>query len=461
MTHKIGPEDGTVPQVLEEAASPLHARLQALWDGGAVSRWLGPGSTIILGRSEQCDIRIDHSSVSRQHAQLTGGATITIEDLGSSNGVRVGGTRIEPGKPVAVGPGDVVEVGSAVVVIQPPKGTLRSEPPGKQQPSAVQPSAEDSSPMDSVLRLVELVAQSDLSVVILGETGVGKSVTAKSIHAQSPRAAKPFVSLNCTAFPEALLESELFGYERGAFTGATQSKPGLIETAQGGTVLLDEIGDMPLATQAKLLSVIENHEVIRLGSVKPHKVDVRFLAATNRDLEAALKAGQFRSDLYYRLNGITVTIPPLRERGPEVVPLAQLFVEQLCQRTGREPIELGPAACQSLQQHDWPGNIRELRNTMERATALCQGSTILPEHLHLEPPAGTTELGSSAIPSDAEKPLWNEVERLERQRIIAALDAHKGNQTQAAKALGISRRTLISRIDRYQLPRPRKDKRSR
>ncbi|HEX8952592.1 MAG TPA: sigma 54-interacting transcriptional regulator, partial [Polyangia bacterium] len=236
--------------------------------------------------------------------------------------------------------------------------------------------------MRSVRRLASQVAASDLCVLILGETGVGKEVMAETLHRMSPRASRKFLRLHCAAFTETLLESELFGHERGAFTGAQTSKPGLFETANGGTVLLDEIGELPMATQVKLLRVIEEKKVLRVGGVEPRPIDVRFVAATNRDLEAEMAAGRFRSDLYFRLNGVTLWIPPLRERREEIESLTRQFVTDACRRLNRadEP-ELTVDAVQRLRAYAWPGNARELRNTIERAVLLCGRGPIRSEHL--------------------------------------------------------------------------------
>jgi transcriptional regulator with PAS, ATPase and Fis domain len=302
--------------------------------------------------------------------------------------------------------------------------------------------------MQRLHKVVELVARGRISVILLGETGVGKEVMAETIHRRSPRAQGPFVRINCAALPENLLEAELFGYERGAFTGANQMKPGLIESADGGTFFLDEVGALPLATQVKLLRVLESREVQRLGALRPRAIDVRFLAATNRDLEAQCANGQFRSDLFYRLNGMSITIPPLRERQDEVPALARTFVTEACAQLDAPEVPITPRAQQALLAHRWPGNVRELRNTMERAALLAHGGPIDVEHL----------FQSQSIAPSSSASLPSEVENLERRRILDALERTGGNQRQAAELLGISRRTLISRLDAYELPRPKKGK---
>ncbi len=334
------------------------------------------------------------------------------------------------------------------------------------------------SPMDSVREMVRQVAEVDLSVLITGETGVGKELCAEMIHRLSPRAARPFIKFNCSTLVESLIESELFGHERGAFTGATSANPGLLETGNGGTVFLDEIGELPLAVQAKLLRVIEERVVRRVGATTGKKIDVRFVFATNRDLLDEVDAGRFRRDLYYRINGMTLAIPPLRERRREIVPLAHAFASRA---RGGTSVVLGADVIAALEQHSWPGNVRELRNTIERAALLSSGGPIRPAHLVLSPPRETVRdsvrdsqmtmpLARVAIdtydeppsrPSDSsirrsETSLAGEVAELERKRIVEALEHFAGNQTQVARALGVSRGTLIARMEQYGLRRPRK-----
>ncbi|HUS31899.1 MAG TPA: sigma 54-interacting transcriptional regulator [Kofleriaceae bacterium] len=328
----------------------------------------------------------------------------------------------------------------------------------------------DPTPMDTVRALVGSVAGGELSVLINGETGVGKELCAEMIHRLSPRAKKPFVKLNCSALVESLIESELFGHERGAFTGATSAHPGLLDTGNGGTVFLDEIGELPVGVQAKLLRVLEERVVRPVGATTGKKVDVRFIFATNRDLVEEVNAGRFRRDLYYRMNGVTILIPPLRERRGEIAALARAFADRA--RPG-VPLMLGKEVVAALEHHSWPGNIRELRNTIERAVLLSSGGAIRPAHLVLErdsPPAvrdSQPTMPVERLSSDSltlERPairqssqsLASEVADLERQRILQALEECGGNQSRAAKLLGMSRNTLLSRLDEYGLPRPRK-----
>ncbi len=238
--------------------------------------------------------------------------------------------------------------------------------------------------MQRIHQLAERAAAGTINVIVTGETGVGKELLSETVHRMSPRRDGPYVCLNCAALSETLLESELFGHERGAFTGAHQAKTGLIEAAAGGSLFLDEVGELSLTTQAKLLRVLETREVTRLGSVKPRRIDVRFIAATNRDLEAEVERGTFRRDLYFRLNGITLTIPPLRERRTEIPYLAGIFIRRICRELGRPEPQLPQPILHILEQYAWPGNIRELKNMIERAVLLCDGPAIGLDHLPSE-----------------------------------------------------------------------------
>lgn len=301
--------------------------------------------------------------------------------------------------------------------------------------------------MKQLFALVDRVAAGAICVLVTGETGTGKEVVAHAIHQRSPRAKKAFLTLNCGAFTESLLESELFGHEKGAFTGATEAKEGLFESAQGGTVFLDELGELSPSTQVKLLRVLEERAVRRVGSVKVRPIDVRFVAATNRNLEEDVRAGRFREDLYFRIAGVTLSVPPLRERKEEIEPLARSFLTRFATQLARRVPELSPAALRQLEKYRWPGNIRELRNMMERAVLLCAGDQVTPEHLPPEKLSALWVDATPASPGDG---------AADRQQIIEALALHAGNQTQAAKQLGISRRTLLHRLDAYRLPRPQK-----
>jgi two-component system response regulator AtoC len=425
--------------------APVHSalpRLIVVWPDGHKAQELAPFGSIVIGRAKEADVFVDHTSVSRKHVRLHAGATFAVEDLGSSNGTWLAGHRL-PANVITPWPsGALLQAGSASFFLQ------LTEPVSDSKAPAV-------SKMQAVEQLIELVAPARISVVLEGETGVGKQVVAERIHARSPRAAAPFVSINCAALPDALLESELFGFEKGTFTGAAQAKPGLLESADGGTVLLDEIGEMPLTTQAKLLRVLESGQVQRLGAVRPRPLDVRFVAATNRNLPAEVASGRFRADLYYRLNGVTITTPPLRERTEEIPYLVQLFLEHTCTELGRSVPAVSPGTMAALRKHAWPGNVRELKNATERAVLLARGGALEPEHFGLVPGAAPLE-EPAAEPVVPAASLRAAVGEIEHARILAALKETGGNQTRAAKLLGISRRALLGRLDAYGVPRPQK-----
>jgi two-component system, NtrC family, response regulator AtoC len=311
--------------------------------------------------------------------------------------------------------------------------------------------------MAALHELVTRVAAADISVLLHGETGVGKEVIAELLHRKSSRSDKPFLKLNCAAFTEQLLESELFGHERGAFTGAVQSKPGLLEVADGGVVFLDEIGELLPSVQAKLLRVLDERKVMRVGGLTPRPIDVRVISATNRNLETEVESGGFRSDLLYRLNAMSIVIPPLRERPLEIVPLARRFLHDISERLGRRTPRVSEAAVAMLQRYTWPGNVRELRNVIERALVVATGDVIDVCDLPEEKMRGSVFSGGDRtarpIVFGARKP---EVVAEERRQILEALEACGGNQTNAAKLLGIGRRTLINRLEKFSVPRPRK-----
>jgi transcriptional regulator with GAF, ATPase, and Fis domain len=293
------------------------------------------------------------------------------------------------------------------------------------------------------LAIVERVAPTNSTVLLGGESGVGKDLIARAIHEKSRRAAGPFVKINSTAIPENLLESELFGYEKGAFTGATASKPGKFELADKGTLFLDEIGDVPPATQVKLLRVLQEREFERLGGTRTVKVDVRLIAATNRDLRAALEDGTFREDLYYRLNVVPIDIPPLRERKEDIPDLVTLFLRKFATDSGREVTTLSREAMNLLLSHYWPGNVRELQNVIERACALAKTGKLELEDIHLDSPRNKPSVsGDGFLPEGMTLDQW------EDDMIREALKRAGGNKSQAARLLGLSRNALRYRLSK-------------
>ena len=295
----------------------------------------------------------------------------------------------------------------------------------------------ESPAMRQVVETVAIVAPSDVTVLILGESGCGKEEIARLLHEWSPRSQGPLVSANCAGLPESLIESELFGHAKGAFTGASQERKGFFRSAEGGTLFLDEIGELPLALQPKLLRVLEAKQVTPVGSDRAIEVDIRLLVATNRQLSEAVADGSFRDDLYYRINVVEVVLPPLRERQADIAPLARHFAREFSETH----VRFSPQALQCLLTHAWPGNVRELRNAIQRACLLCRGDVILPEHL----PPKIASL--AAIPTDSEaRESRGRLSEVERATILATLEECAGNRTHAAKKLGISRRALIYKL---------------
>jgi two-component system response regulator FlrC len=305
--------------------------------------------------------------------------------------------------------------------------------------------------MREMIQLAKTVAQSKATVLIQGESGTGKELMASLVHENSNRASRPFVAINCAAIPENLLESELFGYERGAFTGAVTSKAGKFEFANGGTILLDEISEMDVRLQAKLLRVIQEGEVDRIGGRKPIPVDVRIIATTNRNLSDCVKEGTFREDLFYRLNVVNINVPPLRERLGDVRLLSSHFKSLYCAKNEKGTLEFTPEALQTLETHVWPGNIRELENAIERAVITAVDGTITASDIVVER-RSENALISAEMAAAAERS-WSPgktLDDIERNVILEALTYHSGNRTHTARALGISIRTLRNKLADYR-----------
>lgn len=474
------------------------------------SHSLEPGNTYRVGRGASAHVQIDDPSVSREHMLIhTSSDGVEIEELSSSNGTFLfpadsgrkaeGETPLTPHKRYKLHAGDVVRIGSVAALLRIQEA--RSTPTSSTiPPSAFAPHFRTDLKMKRLYELASRAASTDISVLIMGETGTGKELLAAFLHQNSSRHARQFLQLNCAALSESLLESELFGHERGAFTGAMTNRVGLLESTAGGTVFLDEIGEMPLATQAKLLRVIEERRIRRLGSNNSLPIDVRFVAATNRDMETEVAEGRFRGDLYYRISGIALHLPALRERPTEIEPLARYFLREQCLRLKVAVPDFTDAALAVLLSYDWPGNVRELKNAMERAPILGDGGPIEPTHLpggrrprapaSIQPfddgddeeqtqviatagmssnrgqPTPATQVVSRPIvsPQHGYESLNKLVHRnshsysgdAEKARIGVALEQCSGNQTRAAKLLGVSRRTLINRLESLDIRRPRK-----
>jgi two-component system, NtrC family, response regulator AtoC len=395
---------------------------------------------LTIGRQKECTISVEDARLSRQHARLavdTAGR-VDLLDLGSRNGLMVNDRQRPPGSTTLLVPGDLVRVGPIQLSLA---AMPAPEAPALPEPDAV---VVHSPVLREVFELARRVARLSTTVLISGETGSGKEVVAESIHRASPRSQGPLIRVNCASLPEGLLEAELFGHERGAFTGAEKRRVGFIEAAAGGTLFLDEVGELPPLTQSKLLVVLETKQLTRLGSSAPVSVDVRFLCATHRNLKADVASGRFREDLFYRLSAFVLEVPPLRARLEEVVPLARGFLAAMARETGEVAPTLTPEAIEVLCRHAWPGNVRELRNAMEHA------------FVH-----GGAEVTVATLPpllSDPSAPLpenlRGELASREKASLEAALAKHQGNQTRAALALGLSRRALIHKMVKYGLKRP-------
>jgi two-component system response regulator AtoC len=396
---------------------------------------LSAGSEIVFGRAEDCAVRLDDETLSRRHASLAlVDGRLLLRDLGSRNGVKVEGVALRDGSR-QLGMGASFRLGKTDVFVTVP----RVSESGAAEASALI-AADDG--MRKVVTAIEKFAPTDLSVLVLGETGVGKEVVANAIHARSRRARGAFVALHCAALPQTVLESELFGHERGAFTGADKRRIGWLESAAGGTLFLDELGELPASTQVKLLRFLETKRLARVGSNDEIEVDVRLVAATNEDLDDAVARGGFREDLYYRVAACVVRVPPLRERRAEIPLLAAMFAERAAAASNRPVPAIEPSALDALARHAWPGNVRELRNAIEHAVALSTGAltaAMLPESVTGSP----MRAARTGLPSD--------VASLERASIEEALELERGNRTHAAKRLGVSRRALLYKMKKYGL----------
>jgi len=403
------------------------------------------GADIVVGRSSAATIQIDDPKVSREHARIVRrNGALQLIDLGSRNGTRVNGKTARGES--SLSSGDTIQVGQAEILVAETAGRR-----DRLDPAAVAgelPGVVVSDPaMAQAFDRARRVAQADTTVLLLGETGVGKEVVAEQIHRQSPRAQGPFVRLNCGALPESILESELFGHERGAFTGADKRKAGYLETANGGTLFLDEIGELGGSMQTRLLRVLEDRKFMRVGGREEITSDLRVVAATNRELEREVRAGRFRQDLYFRLSAFIISLPPLRERPSEIDLFAELFARQFAKRMNRPRFRLGADVLAALRAYDWPGNVRELRNAIEHAVVLAEDGVVAAQHLPDNVRGGARTTGAAATAGG----MRGQVAEIERRAIEEALQAEDGNQTRAARRLGISRRALLYKLDKHGL----------
>jgi two-component system response regulator AtoC len=416
------------------------------------------GTEVVIGRGTESQVAMDEARVSRRHARVLWSAgQLLVEDLGSRNGTFVNSHELR-GASRAVGAGDNIRVGGLeIVVAVVTAGSDGVEPAPASKPARPRQVAEAltdglagivvaDANMARMFGFARRIARANTTVLILGETGAGKEIVAQQIHAWSRRADAAFVRVNCATLQESLAESELFGYERGAFTGADRRKTGFAEAANGGTLFLDELGELSLPVQAKLLAMLENRAIVRVGSAIETPVDVRVISATHRDLTSEIASGRFREDLYYRLGVVVVRVPPLRERPSEVVLLAKLFAKRFGADLGwAEPV-IAQDASAALAAYRWPGNVRELRNAIEHAMLITEDGTIRAEDL-----PETLTRPNVDQPNEAEGGVKAAVSKLERESIAEALRAEQGNRTRASRRLGISLRSLLYKIEKYKL----------
>lgn len=428
----VGQSTATM-MVMKPSEEVIRHRVRVPMETGDRS-WEIPLSGLIFGTQEDVDIRLQDSFVSRRHLKLIPSELgIRIEDLESRNGVFVGAQRIGAAD---IQPPFEVRIGDTVVHVGSDEGSMSTP--------AVPALVGEAPSIRQLKSLITRVAAADIPTLILGETGTGKEIIARQVAAASSRARRPFLTLNCGALSPELLESELFGHEKGAFTGAEMRRVGAFEAAHQGTLFLDEIGELPLTMQAALLRAIEYGEVRRVGSSEAFKVDVRIIAATNRDLESEVAQGTFREDLLHRLNVIVLRATPLRERTGDVRILAQHFAREFSP-PGRRAV-LDESTLRMLEGHRWPGNVRELRNVIQRALILSPATHLLPEHLHLS--VVETEGRERAEPPEQPADALTMEER-EREAIVDALRETRGNKSEAAEKLGISRSTIHRKLDRH------------
>ncbi len=414
-----------------------HAHLLLYHDATVTPVPLRGGVPVVLGRDPTANVVLLDASLSRTHARLTfdGKHHVVIQDLGSTNGTILKGHSLD--KPTPVSHGAEIYFGAVLGIVHIP---LAQAIPIVTDDGDI---VKDAETMKRVLGLVEKYANAAAPVLIGGETGTGKEEIAKLIHRRSPRKDKPFVVLNCASIPPQLVESLLFGHERGAFTGASSQTKGYFEEAHGGTLLLDEIGELSLAAQAALLRVLETGRIVRVGSVREIPLDLRLIAATWRDLKTMCKHGAFREDLFHRLSVLTLDVPPLRDRREDIPALVGRFLQRANKTNARHVQSIDDDALRTLIAYDWPGNIRELRNSIERAVVVTSGEKIRLEDLpaHIEAKLLPTNLGQGSLNADKGAVV--------KAALVEALRQAKGDTEEAAKLLGISRRTLQRLVKKH------------
>lgn len=438
--------------VVPRAADPSAGLRLIVFCGGQVSSHALPRSgEVVLGRGEDAGIRIDHVTVSRRHATLQMGEQLTVVDHGSFNGTSIGGKKLPPHVPVPVGIATILELGETMAVVQVEGGEKVTGSRGLSQQA---PRPELSPGMQHLLRMVDNVAQSNITVIVRGETGTGKEVIARTIHRRSPRAGGPFLRVNCGALPQDLIDSELFGHQRGSFTGAVADHRGWFERADGGTLLLDEVGELTPAAQVRLLRVLQDGTFQRVGGQRTLTVDVRVIAATNQDLRAMVATGAFREDLWYRIAVFPIRLPALRERPLDIPAMATHFALRAAERLSLAPQVPSAEDLDLLSAYAWPGNIRELASVIERAAILGNG-----QHLEVAQALGGSDLGPYAAgegPAHT-RSAHEEVEPLDavmRRHIESALMRSHGRiegPFGAANALGINPHTLRARMRKLRI----------
>lgn len=444
--------DGTAPADFE---GPSHAYLLSRTGTDVQVVEVPSSGAVIVGRGLEAALRVEDSRVSRQHfCVFWEGSSLLVEDLGSRNGTLIGGEVLRAAKRAAR-VGETIRLANAEITI-----ALVSPQSARDEGSTRPPSLDGALPgvvvadpaLARVFGFARRVARTTTTALILGETGVGKEVVAQQIHAWSSRSPQGFIRVNCAALPESLAESELFGHERGAFTGADKRKIGFAEAANGGTLFLDEIGELTLPVQGKLLSMLENRAVVRVGSTSETPVDVRIIAATHRDLAQHVADGRFREDLYYRIGVAVIRVPPLRSRPQEIGLLAKVFAERFGRPLGHTSTRIDPEAGLLLASYHWPGNVRELRNAIEHAMLLTEDGILRKEHLPetvlklQAPPRSDPKAGRAASNNVKEQ-----LAEVEKAAIGEALRLEAGNRTRSARRLGISLRSLLYKIEKYRI----------